>query len=212
MQTYNYGQKKRAEKEIVEKGQLQAQLSLLRAKIDPHFLFNTINNIDVLIETNPEKASVFLKKLGEILRFMLYRTNEDFIPLAEEIDYISKYIELQRIRSTNANFVNFKVTGDAKGRFIAPMVFIIFVENAMKYVADRKTDNAVEINLAIEKGVITFKITNTISHKFIDKEREGGVGLTSVKQRLKLLYPESHHLNINADNHRFSVELKITTE
>ncbi len=207
LQTYNFGQKKKREKEVLEKKQMESQLVLLKSKIDPHFLFNTINNIDVLIETRPLEASNFLKKLSEILRFVLYRTNVDKIPLTEEVNYIQKYIELERIRSFNQDFVNFEVSGITTGRFIAPMILIIFVENAIKFVADRKINNAIQIFLNIKEDQLEFCVINTVGQKALLKNKDNGIGLSSVKQRLRILYGEHHQLKITSEVNQFKVEL-----
>ncbi|MFN3446035.1 MAG: sensor histidine kinase, partial [Bacteroidia bacterium] len=111
----------------------EMELSLVKSQLDPHFLFNTINNIDVLILKNAEDASDYLNKLSDIMRFMLFETKAEMIPLSKEIEYIKKYIELQKIRTSNNSYVSFNVEGVANGRLIAPMVFIPFIENAFKH-------------------------------------------------------------------------------
>ena len=98
------------------------------SKMDPHFLFNSLNNIDTLILENAEKGSQYLNKLSDIIRFMLYETQLDKIPLRKELDYLNRYIDLQKIRSINEDFVQLSVVGDAKNKTIAPVIFIPFVE------------------------------------------------------------------------------------
>ncbi|XLS30126.1 sensor histidine kinase [Flavobacteriaceae bacterium M23B6Z8] len=209
LRLYHFNQKKQAEREILLKEQLTTELALLRAKIDPHFLFNTINNIDVLIETDPAKASVFLKKLSEILRFVLYRPHEDFISLSEEIAYIQKYIDLQRIRSANENFISFKIKGNPEGKHIAPMILIIFIENAMKFVDNRMKDDSIKISLEIVKDMILFTCMNTIKKRASSAIDSGGIGLKTVKQRLQLLYSDKHELSICDDGKQFGVKLQL---
>ncbi|PZR25787.1 MAG: hypothetical protein DI538_27040, partial [Azospira oryzae] len=125
-------------KEVLISKNLQTELALLKAQLNPHFLFNTLNNIDVLIDRSPEKASIYLKKLSDILRFMLYDSHVDVIPLKQELEYISKYIDLQIIRTANAKFVSYKVQHDSLDVEIAPMLFIPFIENAFKHSTDKK--------------------------------------------------------------------------
>lgn len=209
---YNFSQLKKSEKQMLEKEQITMELALLRAKIDPHFLFNSINNIDVLINSKPKKASEFLKKLGEILRFVLYRTDEERISLNEEIACIEKYIELQKIRSVNERFVDFEISGNPEGRFIAPMILIPFVENAMKFVADRKQDNAINVSLKVFKDYIIFKIVNTVRKGSLGTYESSGIGLKTIKQRLSLLYFGKHSLSIFTDEEFFKVELQIIDE
>lgn len=122
----------------LEKDKVTSQLELLKSKIDPHFLFNNLNNIDAFIKEDPQKASEYLRKLSDILRFMLYESNADKVPLAKEIEYISKYIDLQKIRTANASFVDFYLSGDINNREISPMILIYFIENAFKYASNKK--------------------------------------------------------------------------
>ena len=120
-------------REVLMRKNVQTELSLLKAQLNPHFLFNTLNNIDVLIEQNAQRASTYLKKLSDILRFMLYDTREEKIPLVQELEYIRKFIDLQNIRTANEEFVSYEVRGEPEGLYIAPMVFIPFIENAFKH-------------------------------------------------------------------------------
>ena len=205
---WEYGRIKERENAALERKTLETQLNLLKTQINPHFLFNTINNIDVLIDSNPKIASDYLRKLGDLLRFMLYRVNEeDMIPLTDEIEYLEKYIALQRIRSVNPNFVNFKVAGNPDSVTIVPMIFIVFVENAFKHAGDKKKDNAIEIKMDITGTKLYFKSRNTIKKNRVDKD--GGIGLTSVKQRLDLIYGGKHQLDIQSDKDYFETLLQI---
>ncbi|MEL7426266.1 MAG: histidine kinase, partial [Bacteroidota bacterium] len=117
--------------ELVEKNH-KMELALVKAQLDPHFLFNTINNIDVLITKDPEEASRYLNQLSDMMRFMLYETKSEHIPLEQELSYIDKYVELQRIRTANENYVQYEVEGQPGGKQVAPMIFIPFIENAFK--------------------------------------------------------------------------------
>jgi LytS/YehU family sensor histidine kinase len=210
LQTYNYGQLKKREKEILEKEQLQTQLALLRSKIDPHFLFNTINNIDILIESEPITASGYLRKLSDILRFTIYRFDGGKINLSEEIEYIDKYIALQRIRSYNPDFVEFVVEGNVSGRVIAPMIFIVFVENSIKFAKDREVSRVVRLKLVIKGDRLIFHAINNVGSNASNNDKEeGGIGLSSVKKRLNLLYPGKHDLEIIESDNEFQVKLLI---
>jgi two-component system LytT family sensor kinase len=126
-------------KEELNTKNFETELALMKAQINPHFLFNTINNIDVLIQKDPAKASEYLNKLSDIMRFMLYETKTEKIPLSKELAYIDKYIELQKIRTSNANYINYKVEGNATNLLIEPMLFIPFMENAFKHAENKKT-------------------------------------------------------------------------
>lgn len=209
LQVYQYWQTKNREKAELESQNIQTELALLKAKIDPHFLFNTINNIDVLIENNPMEASRYLKKLGKILRFTLYQTKEDKILLADEINYLNEYIELQKIRSINPKFIEFYIKGNPDNLRIAPMVFITFVENAFKYVLDKKIDSSIQIEIKISANDITFTCKNTFDDKELKEKNKDGIGLSTIKKRLDLIYKNNYELKINTIKNQFVVILKI---
>ncbi|MEO1217643.1 MAG: sensor histidine kinase [Bacteroidota bacterium] len=210
-QTWSYGRKKEQENAILTKEHLETQLILLKNQINPHFLFNTINNIDVLIEHDAKTASSYLRKLGDLLRFMLYRVDAaDMIPLNDEIEYLKKYIDLQRIRSVNPNFVQFKISGPTETIAIAPMILVVFVENAFKYVGNKQQDNAIELELRVLSSHIFFRSRNTQKSKKEENDTEnGGIGLTSVEKRLSLIYKDNYELNIDSDDDYFEVKLHI---
>lgn len=196
-------------KEELARKNYETEILLIKAQLNPHFLFNTINNIDVLIMKDQEKASVYLNKLSDLLRFMLYETKTELIPLADDLAYIEKYIELQRLRTSNPDFVIFNVTGNADNRLIAPMLFIPFIENAFKYAENKKVVRAIEIDITIHAEHITFQCRND----FVDHEQrgpqQGGLGNSLIRRRLELLYPESHTLNIETMNNSYLVQLEI---
>lgn len=196
-------------KEQLEKQNVATNLELLKAKINPHFLFNTLNNIDVLIEKDAATASVYLKKLSDILRFTLYESPSDTIRLKKELDYITQYIDLQKIRTSNANFVMFDFSGADGNKHIAPMLFIPFIENAFKYSTNKKIDNGIAIIVATTANTITFNCSNIYDGNE-QITAEGGLGLTIMKERLQLLYPGKHQLEINKTAERFTVNLIIT--
>lgn len=209
LQVYQYWQTKNSEKAELERQNIQTELALLKAKIDPHFLFNTINNIDILIENNPIEASKYLKKLGKILRFTLYQTKENKILLSDEINYLKEYIELQKIRSINPKFVEFNIKGNPDNLRIAPMVIITFVENAFKFVLDKKIDSSIQIEIKISTNDITFTCKNTFNDKDLKEKNKEGIGLSTIKKRLNLIYRDNYELKINAIKNLFVVILKI---
>ncbi|HLK27692.1 MAG TPA: histidine kinase [Puia sp.] len=196
-------------KEELNRKNYETELALVKSQINPHFLFNTINNIDVLIEKNAEQASVYLNKLSDIMRFMLYETKAEEIPLEKELAYIHKYIELQKIRTTNPNYVNYSVEGNAYGKMIAPMIFIPFVENAFKHAENKKIENAISIHILIEEKKIVFQCKNNYDDVGQMKSEQSGLGNELIKKRLMLLYPEKHTLEISKDNLSYLVKLSI---
>jgi two-component system LytT family sensor kinase len=124
-------------KEALKEKNHEMELALVKLQLDPHLLFNTINNIDSLILTDAVAASDYLNKLSDIMRFILYETKTDKILLAKEIEYIEKYIDLQKIRTANENYVQLTISGHAGYKYIAPMVFIPFIENAFKHATNK---------------------------------------------------------------------------
>jgi LytS/YehU family sensor histidine kinase len=185
-------------------------LLLIKAQLNPHFLFNTINNIDVLILKDPEKASLYLNKLSDILRFMLYETRQEEILLSQELGYIEKYIELQRIRTSNSNFVSCTITGDPGERTIASMLFIPFIENAFKYAENKKTDRAIEIEIRIEPERIVFECRNELIVREQRAPETGGLGNELIRKRLELLYAGRHSLDIQNTNNTYLVHLEVS--
>jgi two-component system, LytTR family, sensor kinase len=187
----------------------EMELALVKNQINPHFLFNTLNNIDVLITKDAIQASVYLKKLSDIMRFMLYETKTEKIPLAKELIYIEKYIELQRIRTSNKSYVNYTVTGNPEGIMIAPMLFIPFIENAFKHTEDKKVENAIIIKIDIAKETIAFDCENKFSCDSKNESDNSGLGNELIKKRLTLLYPNRHTLNITKADKMYIVKLTV---
>ncbi len=196
-------------KKELEKKNIQTELALLKAQINPHFLFNTLNNIDVLIEKDAASASVYLKKLSDLLRYTLYESPAETIPLANEIAGITTYLELQKIRTANQKFIKFEMNGHADGLFIAPMIFIPFIENAFKHSTNKKVDNAIEIGINISGNVVNFSCVNVFDESTALKQPDSGLGLDLISNRLNLFYRDSHQLKIDKTDNKFSVHLMI---
>ncbi len=198
-------------KEELNRKNFETELALVKSQIQPHFLFNTINNIDVLIEKDAARASLYLNKLSDIMRFMLYETKTEQIALSRELDYINKYIALQQIRSANANYVHYEVTGVAGNRMIAPMLFIPYIENAFKYAEHRKSENAIHIQLKIEKETVLFNCENIYKKELPPQSGHNGLGNELLQKRLQLLYPGKHTLDITRGNGVYKVNLMLQT-
>ena len=196
-------------KEALKQKSHEMEMALVKSQLDPHFLFNTINNIDILILKDATKASDYLNKLSDIMRFMLFETKTDEILLAKELEYIDKYIGLQKIRTANANYVNFSVVGNAQGKMIAPMVFIAFIENAFKHTTNKKLDNAIDITITIDKQTIKLTCLNKVDpHRKVQQESKG-LGNELIQKRLHLIYPDKHTLEITNENNLHTVSLII---
>lgn len=197
-------------KEELKQKNHEAELALVKAQLDPHFLFNTLNNIDTLIVNNATDASNYLNMLSDILRFMLYETKSEKILLVHEIEYIQKYIELQKIRTSNLNYVHFEISGSPGNKTIAPLVFIPFIENAFKHATNKKIDNAINVKILIDKNSIGFICENKYDPNRKYKQGSNGLGNDLIQKRLNLIYPGNHKLEIVKQSDIYSVHLIIT--
>lgn len=200
----------RAQRKQLEIFNIQSELSLFRAQVNPHFLFNTLNNIDALIHTNPNKASETLIQLSKQMRYLLYDSNVETIDLTEEIRFIKNYIDLESIRIKNKNFVNFEVIGNSQGIRIAPMLFITFVENAFKHRSDKQEDKGLNIRFSITRNNLLFICENNYDKTLrIEGVKYNGIGLELVKKRLNLIYEFNYELSIKQENNCYAVQLSL---
>jgi two-component system, LytTR family, sensor kinase len=196
-------------KETLLNKNLRTELALLKAQINPHFLFNTLNNIDVLIEKDAQKASAYLNKLSEILRFVLYDAQSELIPLAKELEYIRKYVDLQKIRTANEDYVCLEIEGDPGALEIAPMVFIPYIENAFKYATNKKVSNAIRIRISIDDLHIHLYCENAIDKSETGILMQGGLGNNLLKNRLDLLYASDYQLHVENLGDKYTVNLAL---
>jgi two-component system LytT family sensor kinase len=193
----------------LNKKNYEMELALMKAQVNPHFLFNTINNIDALIRTDAATASQYLNQLSDILRFMIYETKTEKILLEKEISYIEKYIGLQKIRTSNPSYISWEVGGDPGDIVIEPMMFIPFIENAFKHAENKKAQNAIVVKLIIEKDKVTFECKNSYSSEIQIKPEHSGLGNELIERRLALLYPEKHNLSVVNNNGKYKVTLTL---
>jgi two-component system, LytTR family, sensor kinase len=199
------------QKAELEKQRLAVELDLLKSKLNPHFLFNTLNNIDSLIRKDTEAASSALIKLSEIMRYLTYETTSDVVKLEKEIEYIQNFIDLYRIRIKSPDDIRFEAEGDMNVP-ISPALFIPLIENAFKYVTFGNVKPAVDLHISSKEGKVIFNISN-----FYDKNtanspnRNSGYGLTNLKKRLELAYPGKHRLYIEKGELQYQAELIIDT-
>lgn len=196
-------------KEELNRKNYEVELALVKSQLSPHFLFNTINNIDVLIGIDAGKASEYLNKLSDIMRFMLYETKTELIPLEKELQYIGKYIELQKIRTANADYIAYNVTGNAAGIMVPPMLFIPFIENAFKHAVPQKSGTGIDITLHIEEDKVIFDCRNGFAMPRQGSESVGGLGNELMRKRLELLYPGKHQLTLAGAQNRYTVKLVL---
>ena len=190
---------------------LGTELKLLKAQINPHFIFNALNNIYALTYTQSEKAPDSVLKLSEMLRYVFYDCSKDTVKLKDEIKYIENFITLQRMKSEHEQDIRFDYSEAAESQTISPMLFIPFIENAFKYSKIEELVEAwIEINLSTKNGRLSFWIENTVPEH--GKPSQGqGMGIPNVSQRLEVLYPKRHTLKIDEKDFRFTVNLEIQT-
>lgn len=199
------------QKETLEKQKAISELSLIKSKVNPHFLFNTLNNIDALIYDNPDKASQALLKLSEIMRYMSYETTSEFVSLSKEIDYIKNIVELYKLRINNPDSISLSIPDGYANYKIAPMLFIPFIENAFKYSSFKGEKVGFEIKFDIADGIVIFSSENYYLNKPKSEQKIGGTGIKNVKQRLELIYPQKHLLEFADNGERFKVTMRINT-
>ncbi len=201
--------------ELINQNQ-SSEIAFLRNQINPHFLFNTLNNIYNLTLKKSEDAPDAIMKLSDIMRYMLKDTNSDFVSLENEIDYLTSFINLSKLRIKSADFIKFEVNGNPNGLRVAPMLFVPFIENAFKH-GSKKTEihPGIEVifNIDASSKTIEFICNNYIQKDFlINKDECNGIGLHNVQRRLELLYKDKHLLEISQAQEKYNVKLFIDTK
>jgi hypothetical protein len=192
-----------------EQEKLNAELSYLKAQINPHFLFNVLNSIYSLAVVKSDETPTAVIKLSGMMRYVLNDAGHHMVPLSREIDYIRDYIELQRIRFGSSLPLAFAVNGSPSGQLIAPLILISFVENAFKYGINASEDAEIKIDISIEEQTLQFHVFNK-KVTFNDiPAASSGLGIENTKKRLELLYPGRHTLDIIDGAGHFSVSLTL---
>jgi hypothetical protein len=200
------------EKEAIklQKEKLETEMKLLKSQINPHFLFNTLNNIYALSIVKAESTPEILLKLSDMLRYILYECNADRVNLANELTYIKNYIDLKRLKDSKGLNISLNLEEGPTGYQIAPMILIPFIENAFKHSNIENLESGwIKIDLKFEKQTLNFTVENTLPETPFTKDQQGGIGLKNVKRHLELLYPDKHNLEITNSLKKFSIALKI---
>lgn len=193
---------------VTEKEKINSELQFLKTQLNPHFLFNSLNTIYSLSVKNSSDTPEAIMNISELMRYMLYEANREKVPLNKEISYLKNYVQLQRLRLSTEAKVKLKVNGDPEGKAIAPLLFIAFIENAFKYGTDFQGNTEIKINLDVSEESIDLYVLNIIgAHQ--SKEGSSGVGIANVKNRLNLLYPNRHQLDITNDGEYYKVHLHL---
>jgi len=184
------------------------ELNFLKAQINPHFLFNSLNSIYGYIDKNNKTARNILLKFSEMLRYQLYECNTNSISIKKEIEYVRNYVALQQYRKEENLIVHLQIEDPPEGFEIAPLILVVFIENAFKYVSNFDSkENKIIISLSFQNRMLSFYIFNTTEHR--QQGLCNGIGLANVKRRLEILYPDKHKLNINKGEEFYETKLKI---
>lgn len=193
-----------------ENERLKSELSFLRSQISPHFIFNVLNSIVSLSRRTPEKVEPVVVKLSELMRYMLYESDDAKIPIGRESQYLQAYIELQHLRFGDDIEINFNTNHLNHHLTIEPMLLIPFVENAFKHGVGMIMNPTIDINFYTEENQLIFEVKNKVNHQSKEiKDSASGIGLNNVKRRLELLYPDNHQLTINDGTAFYVVHLVI---
>ncbi len=191
------------------KEKAEAELNFLKSQISPHFLFNSLNAVYFLIHKDNTEAREALHQFSEMLRYQLYETNGNTIPIEKEIDYLKDYTNLQQLRKDKKYTVEFSYGPGVKGFLIAPLLLIPFVENAFKHISHRYDKvNYVKIDMDCQQGKFNFKVENSKENAGI-AEKAGGIGMANVKKRLELLYPGKHDLKVTETKDTYTIYLNL---
>ncbi len=197
-------------KEELEKQAVQSELHYLKSQINPHFLFNTLNNIHTLVYKKASTAPQAIMNLSSLMRYMIYDSNAPTVPLLKEIQYLQDYIGLQQLRYQNSSIVDLELEGDLESVNVAPLLFIQLLENAYKHAPASLDSGAIKVKIMAHETNLKFTVVNPVNKNSFEKfEEPRGIGLPNIKKRLSLLYPEQHHLEISNSKDVFSVVLEI---
>lgn len=199
-------------RENFEKQMITTELHYLKSQINPHFFFNTLNNIYTLSYTHSPKTTEAIMKLSSIMRYMLYESNTAFVPFAREIQYLQDYISLQQLRYKENSIVEMKISGHTDNLKVAPLLFIHLLENAYKHSNCKLQSNDIKVKITFIDGVLNFTVVNPVNASIENENsdtRIGGIGLQNLRKRLELIYPERHKLIFSKSTTRFEAQLII---
>jgi LytS/YehU family sensor histidine kinase len=194
-------------KQQLENQNLKTELAFLKSQINPHFLFNTLNNIYILAYKQSDQTSEAILKLSEMMRYMLYESSNDLVFVQKEIDIIRQLISLQQLRTKESLCFEFQTMGIEEQNKIAPLILISFVENIFKHGTLNDCNDPAVVQVHVEDNNLTFDSRNKINRQA--KDNTTGIGLPNVKRRLELLYPGSYDFTITNDETHYSIHLRL---
>jgi LytS/YehU family sensor histidine kinase len=186
---------------------LDAELELLRSQVSPHFLFNMLTNMVSMARLQSNLLEPSLIRLSELLRYMLYESNEEKIPIGKEIEQIENYVSLQQLRFGEDVTISLEIQNDYPEGMLEPMLLVPFIENAFKHGIGMVKDPFIKITLTVKEQLLNFTVMNNYNPANQSKDRHSGIGLNNVKNRLELLYANNYQLNIANSDGIYSVHL-----
>jgi Histidine kinase len=192
-----------------EREKMNAELAYLKAQINPHFLFNTLNSIYSLAIMKSDETPTAVVKLSGMMRYVLSESANEFVSLEKEIIYVINYVDLQKIRFGESIFLEFTVNGVTNGKRIAPLMLIPFIENAFKHGVNAEEESVIKINIDIAESSLFLSVFNKKVTVHISEENKSGLGVENTKNRLELLYPSKHKLMIYDTKAAYLVELSL---
>ncbi|MGZ2371910.1 sensor histidine kinase [Ancylomarina sp. YFZ004] len=199
------------ELETVKREQIESELSALKSNINPHFLFNNLNSLYALSRKNAKETPDYILKLSELMRYMIYETQDKLVLLEKEINYITNYLDLQKLRCQSDTSIHYTIVGEIDTQQIAPFLLIPFIENCFKHGGMNQSDsNFIDLEIHINPESINMNLTNSIPmrpNKQISDE--GGLGIENVKKRLNAHYQNKHELSLKSKKEQFNVELNL---
>lgn len=205
---YFKNERDRKKMHLLKSQTMEQQLERLRYQLNPHFFMNTLNNIHALVDIEPERSKQTIVDLSRLMRYVLYEGSKATVPLQRDIEFMQDYIRLMQIRYTDKVRIATDFPSDSPDTEVPPMLFISFIENAFKHGISYQAASFIEISLNILGDRLAFSCNNSI-HKNTSEEKQGGIGLTNIRQRLDLLYPDDYSLDINETEKEYRVSLSI---
>lgn len=210
LKLFSYSYNMQLTKSELERKTVQSELGILRSQVNPHFLFNVLNNIDSLIFEDKEKASNAIFLLSKIMRYMLQESTREKVKLDKEMAYVQDYLELAKLSFNNPDFVQFNINGSTTTKHVPPLLFIPIIENAVKHCNKQSVSPGIEISFTIEKNYMELRTSNYIKRNdFLLPDNGTGTGLKNVEKRLKLLHGSNYTFDINQNKNKFDVYIKL---
>lgn len=193
----------------IDKHNLERQLEYLKYQVNPHFFMNTLNNIHALVDIDPERAKTTIVELSKMMRYILYEGNNRLIPLPREVQFLSNYVQLMRLRYTDKVSIRMSAPSNLPDVMIPPLLLIMFVENAFKHGISYRTESFVYITVDVKDDRLKFVCRNSKQHLTVKEKKGGGMGLVNVRRRLDLLFQDTYTLKIEDRENEYNVSLDL---